>query len=318
VSGGRSRLGTPSASVWSDDVVSEAPSTSPNQPPSTSDRPADLRLVAERVAVEAAGYLNTLPRPWDAAQGEGGSADGVRTKSSPTDVVTASDNAVETLIRSLLAELRPGDPVVGEEQGGAGTAAGPTGVCWVVDPIDGTVNFLYGMPWYSVSVAAVRDGRSLAGAVAEPASGRLWSAAAGAGATCDARPLRVSGATEAAMSLMATGYSYLAQRRARQAAMIAGMLPLVRDVRRAGSATLEMCAVAAGWIDAFLEHGLNWWDWAAASLIAAEAGAAVRVPGAPGTAPPADGLGDDAILVATPAVFGAIADLAREHGAGTV
>ena len=114
---------------------------------------------------------------------------GVSTKSTPTDVVTASDTALEALVRERLAQLRPGDPVVGEE--GGGTAVDGV-VTWVVDPIDGTVNFLYGLPWYAVSLAATRDGVSLAGAVAEPASGRLWSAARGAGATCDGRPLRSS------------------------------------------------------------------------------------------------------------------------------
>ena len=125
----------------------------------------------------------------------------------------------------------------------------------------------------------------------EPASGRLWSAALGGGATCDGRPLRVSGATDVALSLLATGFSYSAERRTRQVAMIGGLLPHVRDVRRAGSAALDLCAVAAGWVDAYVEHGCNWWDWAAAALIAAEAGAVVRVPGPTGSAPPDDGLG---------------------------
>ena len=202
------------------------------------------------------------------------------TKSTPTDVVTASDHAVETLVRDRLAALRPGDTVLGEEHGGS--AVGP-GVHWVVDPIDGTVNFLYGLPWYAVSVAAVRDGRSLAGAVVEPASGRVWSAGLGLGrdlrrgARC-----RVSGATDVALSLLATGFSYRAERRARQVAMIAGLLPHVRDVRRTGSAALDLCGVAAGWVDAYLEHGCSWWDWAAAALVATEAGAVVRTPGAGG------------------------------------
>lgn len=315
---GYSRLGTSNASMWSDDTVSEALPTSADLPVDPVDTPAELRRIAERVAAEAAEHLRGLPRPWDAAPGSQDAGSGVATKSTPTDVVTASDHALETLIRDRLAHLRPGDPVVGEEQGGGSAAAGPTGIRWVVDPIDGTVNFLYGMPWYAVSVAAVRDGVSVAGAVAEPAAGRLWSAAAGDGATCDGRPLRVSGAADVALSLLATGFSYSAQRRTRQVAMVSGLLPQVRDVRRAGSAALDLCAVAAGWVDAYLEHGTNWWDWAAAALIAAEAGAVVRVPGPTGSTPPADGLGGDALFAATPAIADRLAELAREHGAGRV
>ncbi len=259
-----------------------------------------------------------------AAPGDPSTAgDGVTTKSTPTDVVTASDHALETLIRVRLAELRPGDPVVGEEQGGRARAAevardGATDVIWVVDPIDGTVNFLYGMPWYAVSLAAVRHGASVAGAVIEPASGRLWSAALGAGATCDGQRLRVSGATELGLSMLATGFSYSAERRGRQVRMISGMLPHVRDVRRAGSAALDLCAVAAGWVDGYVEHGCNWWDWAAAALIAAEAGAVVRVPGPTGTVPPADGLGPDAVLAATPGIATELTALAETYGAAEV
>ncbi len=154
------------------------------------DHPQELRRIAERIVTEAAEHLRGLPRPWDDAGA--GPAGGVATKSTPTDVVTESDHALETLVRERLAQLRPGDSVVGEEHGGS---AGGSRTLWVVDPIDGTVNFLYGLPWYAVSLAAVRDGESVAGAVAEPATGRLWSAAVGAGATCDGRPLRVSGAT---------------------------------------------------------------------------------------------------------------------------
>jgi myo-inositol-1(or 4)-monophosphatase len=272
--------------------------------------PEELRRIAEQVVLEAAEHLRALPRPWDGAPG-----DGVATKSTPTDVVTASDHAVETLVRRRLGELRPGDAVVGEEHGGA---AGGSEIDWVVDPIDGTVNFLYGLPWYSVSLAAVRDGVSVAGAVVEPSAGRLWSASLGGGATCDGRPLRVSGASELALSLLVTGFSYSPQRRVRQARMISGVLPRVRDVRRTGSAALDLCAVAAGWADAYLEHGCNWWDWAAAALIATEAGAVVRVPGPIGSVPPDDGLGGDAVFAATPAIADELADLFREHGAAGV
>jgi myo-inositol-1(or 4)-monophosphatase len=295
-------------------TVNEARPTAPTTPahPATrdGDEPADLRRVAEDIVTEAAAHLATLPRPWDERGGTG-----VTTKSTPTDVVTASDHAVENLIRERLAALRPGDVVVGEEHG---STAGESRTVWLVDPIDGTVNFLYGMPWYAISVAAVRDGVSVAGAVMEPASGRLWSAAAGAGATCDGRPLRVSGATDVSLSLLGTGFSYRAERRERQVRMIAALLPHVRDVRRAGVASLDLCAVAAGWVDAYVEHGLNWWDWAAAALIAKEAGALVRTPGPTGTVPPDDGLGADAVFAATPGIADELAALARRHGAAEV
>jgi myo-inositol-1(or 4)-monophosphatase len=291
--------------------------------PTTGDDVQALRRIAEDIVVEAAEHLRGLPRPWDESPDATLAGDGVRTKSTPTDVVTASDHALETLIRARLAELCPGDTVVGEEQGGGARAAevvraGTAGTIWVVDPIDGTVNFLYGMPWYAVSLAAVRDGVSVAGAVIEPVSGRLWSAAAGGGATCDGRRLQVSGASELELSMLATGFSYSAERRTRQIQMISGMLPHVRDMRRAGSAALDLCAVAAGWVDGYVEHGCNWWDWAAAALIATEAGAAVRVPGPTGTTPPDDGLGADAILAATPAIAESLAALAKRHGAAGV
>jgi myo-inositol-1(or 4)-monophosphatase len=311
--------------VWSDDAVNQR-----NEPPaqgSPADGEADgaadpddavaLRAIAERVIVEAVAHLRTLPRPWEQrSDGSRGAArPGVSTKSTPTDVVTSADTALEALVRERLAQLRPGEPVVGEERGGS--AADGT-VTWVVDPIDGTVNFLYGLPWYAVSLAATRDGESLAGVVAEPASGRLWSAARGAGATLDGRTLRASDVTDLTLTMVGTGFAYRPQRRARQAAFIAGLLPRIRDVRRSGSSALDVCAVGAGWLDAVVEHGTNWWDWAAAALIAREAGAVVRTPGAPGRGVPDDGLGPDTLLVAAPGVADDLAALVRELGAARV
>lgn len=226
---------------------------------------AALLRIATEVAVEAAEHAR-LAR--EAAIQD------VDTKSSETDVVTAADLAVEKLVRARLAALRPGEPVLGEESGGSSGS----GVCWVVDPIDGTVNYLYGFPWYAVSLAAQVDGVSVAAAVVEPASGRRWTAYRGGGAFLDGRPLRVSSATRLELSLVATGFGYRAERRARQAAGVAGLLSRVRDIRRAGAASLDLCAVAAGWVDAYFEHGLNRWDWAGGVLIAEEAGAVVRLP----------------------------------------
>ncbi|MGH3903295.1 MAG: inositol monophosphatase family protein [Pseudonocardiaceae bacterium] len=234
----------------------------------------------------------------------------VDTKSSATDVVTAADTAAERLARRLLAQWRPGEPVLGEEEGGA-PASGE--LCWVVDPIDGTVNYLYGLPWYAVSVAAQRNGESVAAAVAQPADGRLWSAARGAGADCNGVAVRVSEARQLELSLIGTGFSYRPERRARQAAMAACLLPRVRDVRRAGSAALDLCAVASGWLDGFAEHGLHRWDWAAGALIATEAGAVVQLP-----PPGSDQPGSDLVLAATPGIADGLADLLVQCGADTV
>jgi len=200
----------------------------------------------------------------------------VDTKSSETDVVTAGDLAVEQLVRSRLASLRPGEPVLGEEAGGSVSS----GLTWVVDPIDGTVNYLYGFPWYAVSLAAQVDGESVVAAVVEPVSGRRWTASRGGGAFVDGRQLAVSSASQLSLSLVATGFSYGVARRSQQAAGVAGLLGRVRDIRRAGAASLDLCAVAAGWVDGYFEHGLNRWDWAGGALIAAEAGAVVRLPDA--------------------------------------
>lgn len=262
----------------------------------------ELRDVAVTVA-RAVGKLAQDMRSAAVAQ--------VGTKSSATDVVTEADTAAERLARDLLARHRPGEPVLGEEEGGGDASAGA--VCWVVDPIDGTVNYLYGLPWYAVSVAAQRDGVSLAGAVVHPPSGRCWSAALGAGTDCDGTPLHVTAVTRLDQALVATGFSYRAERRARQAAMVAGLLPRVRDVRRAGAAALDLCSVASGWLDGFAEHGLHRWDWAAGALIAAEAGAVVRLPGGAD-----DGLGPDAVFVAAPGIANDLAAALRACGAAEV
>lgn len=266
-------------------------------PSMRADDVEQLRATAVAVAQQV-GALIVRMRVEGAAQ--------VQTKTSPTDVVTAADTAAERLARRLLAQWRPGERVLGEEEGGDGGPA--AGLCWVVDPIDGTVNYLYGLPWYAVSVAVQRDGQTLAGAVGQPAAGRLWSAALGCGADCDGTAIRVSGATQLELSLIGTGFSYRPQRRARQAAVVACMLPRIRDLRRAGSAALDLCSVASGWLDGFVEHGLHRWDWAAGALIAAEAGAVVRLP------PP----GSDLVIAAAPGIVDSLAELATQCGANTV
>jgi myo-inositol-1(or 4)-monophosphatase len=263
-----------------------------------------LRAHAVRVASEAAQLVADVR---EAAVSD------ISTKSTETDVVTSGDRAVERLIRERLAEMWPGVPVIGEEEGGQQPERG---LSWVVDPIDGTVNYLYGYPCYAVSVAAQIDGVSVAGAVADPVGDRMWTASLGGGARLNGRLLAVSGARRLELSLVATGFAYAAERRVRQAAMWAALLPRVRDLRRPGASSLDLCAVAAGWVDAYVEHGLHRWDWAAGALIAAEAGAVVRLPADAGG--PDDGLGADAVYVATPGIADALRVALIECGAGTV
>ncbi|GAA4887232.1 inositol monophosphatase family protein [Saccharopolyspora cebuensis] len=263
-----------------------------------------LREVAVRIAGEAADLARTV-------RAESVTGRAVDTKSTETDVVTQGDRAVERLVRERLAALRPGESVLGEEEGGA---AALEGLRWVVDPIDGTVNYLYGYPWYSVSLAAQIDGRSVAGAVVEPATGRTWSAAAGRGALVDGQPLRVTGAQRLDLALIGTGFAYAAERRSAQAAVVARLLGQVRDLRRSGVASLDLCAVAAGWLDGFYEVGLNRWDWAAGALVAAEAGAALRLPGPDF----ADGLGDGMLVCAAPGVNRELTEVLQAADAGGV
>ena len=183
--------------------------------------------------------------------------DAVRAKSTPTDPVTIVDTETERLLRHRLAELRPGEHVLGEEGGGSQdeSAGRPT---WVVDPIDGTVNFVYGLPAYAVSVAVQVDGQSVAGAVANVVDGAVYSAARGHGA--DMRrgsvtvPLRASRVDDLSMSLVGTGFGYEPQLRQRQASVMAALLPQIRDIRRLGSAALDLCLVAAPPIDDVVAH----------------------------------------------------------------
>ena len=264
-------------------------------------RPERLREVAEQLVAEAADYVRRR-RPELFGAGSPDVADGaaVRTKTSRTDPVTLADTEAEHLIRRRLAGLRPGDPVLGEEGGGS-AQPGVGAVRWVVDPIDGTVNFLYGIPSYAVSVAAQVDGISVAGAVADVECGEIYSAATGLGAHIlaggERRPLRCNRVDELSMALLGTGFSYLPHRRAAQAALLARLLPEVRDVRRIGSAALDLCMVAAGRLDAHYEHGLQEWDWAAGALIAVEAGAVVVLPGS-------DDPGAGLLMAAAPGVAG--------------
>lgn len=204
-------------------------------------------------------------------------------KSTPVDIVTEADRETEALIRGVLADARPGDGFYGEE---SGAESSTTGLTWIVDPIDGTVNFLYGIPHYAVSIAVVEGDpdpqtwTALAGAVVNPATGELFTATAGGGAFLGDAAIRVAAPAPLSMALIATGFAYDADVRRDQGRLVAQLLPQVRDIRRLGTASLDLCAVASGRVNAYFERTLSPWDHAAGALIATEAGALVKGRGA--------------------------------------
>ncbi|HET9060206.1 MAG TPA: inositol monophosphatase family protein [Acidimicrobiales bacterium] len=219
----------------------------------------------------------------------------VTTKSSPTDLVSEADRASEQFITEAIRRLRPEDSFLGEE---GSSYQGTSGVTWVADPLDGTTNYWYGIPAFAVSLAAVIDGTSVVGVVVDPSRDETWAATAGRGATCNGKPCRVAaGRSELATALVATGFGYGRERRARQASLLPRLLPAVRDIRRFGSAALDLCWVAGGRFDAYYESNLNEWDWAAGRLICQEAGGDVRV------------LAGEIVLAATPDLAGPLAQL---------
>ena len=196
----------------------------------------------------------------------------VEHKSSATDMVTEMDRAAEAFIVQLVRSRRPQDGVLGEE---GALEAGSSGVRWIIDPLDGTTNYLYGYPAYAVSIAVEVDGQVIAGAVHDPSRAETFTALAGRGAWCNGRPLRMGDPPPLARALVATGFSYLPERRAWQAEVLARLMSAVRDVRRAGAAALDLCWLAAGRVDVFYERGLALWDYSAGALVAIEAGAQV-------------------------------------------
>jgi myo-inositol-1(or 4)-monophosphatase len=273
---------------------------------------AALRDLAVSVAREAGELLASYA----------GQVEVAATKSSPTDVVTEMDRRSEELIRSRILAARPSDAVLGEEGGQTGDADGAP-ARWVIDPLDGTVNYLYGLPDWAVSIGAeVRwaeggevggaeggeVGRKIvAGAVFVPVRGEMFSAHAGGGAWLEAAG--ASGKTRLScrpgvpldQALVGTGFGYLAARREVQGEVLAALLPRIRDIRRAGVASVDLCAVAAGRLDGFYERGLNYWDWAAGALVATEAGAVVGgLTGAP--------VSSSMAVAAGPGLFGPLAD----------
>ncbi len=235
-----------------------------------------------RIAVAAAAEAGRLLASWRGDE----RPEVVQTKSSPTDIVTEMDRRSEALITSRIRAYRPGDTVLGEEGGQtSGGLAGeddgslPGRVRWIVDPLDGTVNYLYGLRAWAVSIAAEVDGGVVAGVVEVPRHGETFTAVTGQGAWLhrgEARQaLRCSSGVPLDQALVGTGFGYDPGRRQVQGEVVAALLPHIRDIRRGGSAAVDLCSVASGRLDAFYERGLNYWDFAAGGLIAREAGALV-------------------------------------------
>jgi myo-inositol-1(or 4)-monophosphatase len=265
--------------------------------------PGRLLALAESAALEAAGMLT--------ARRSAGRPGVLATKSSPTDVVTEADRAAETMIIERILAERPGDAFLGEEGGQreASTPATPGGgpaVRWIVDPLDGTVNYMYGLPDFAVSIAAEVGGTVVAGVVHVPVRGEVFTAVAGGGAWLRAAGLpavrlRCTTGVRLARALVATGFGYAAASRRVQGEVVAALLPLVRDIRRAGCAAVDLCSVAAGRVDGYYERGVHAWDIAAGGLIAREAGAVTGgLSGKPA--------GPDLTLAAGPGLFGELRD----------
>lgn len=265
--------------------------------------PSGDLLPLARLAADAAAEFLLTQRPVSLT---------VATKSSPTDVVTQMDRAAESLIRQIISEQRPDDSIWGEE---AGEGTGASEVRWIVDPLDGTVNYLYGLPLWSVSIAAEVRGAVAVGVVSAPALSLRYEAVRGHGATCVdrttmiSRPMRVSSIADLSQALIATGFGYRSEQREQQARIVATLLPQVRDIRRLGSAALDLCLVADGRVDAYYESGLHAWDVAAGALIATEAGAIVRG----GTTDPAT---DALTLASAPGIAASLSAVVVAAGEG--
>jgi myo-inositol-1(or 4)-monophosphatase len=272
---------------------------------------ARLLALAGRVALEAGQLLAS----------QHGRPAVVGTKSSPTDVVTELDQAAERLIRDRILGERPEDAILGEEGGQTG---GGGAVRWIVDPLDGTVNYLYGLPDWAVSIAAETDGRVVAGVVCVPRRDALYGAVLGGGAwratltdasaaleravagrggapgpSAGAQALACTAGVPLDRALIATGFGYQRARRLAQGRVLSGVLPRVRDIRRGGACAVDLCSLAAGNVDGYYERGVQYWDIAAGSLIAREAGA--EVAGLNGEPP-----GPELTIGAGPGLFGAL------------
>ena len=273
------------------------PATTPAAPPAPD--PAALLALAADVAGQAVRLLRTGVERARAT---------VETKATATDMVSALDRASEQLIVSALLAERPDDGVLGEE---GSQRAGTSGLRWVIDPLDGTTNYLYGHPGWNVSIAVEDAAGVVAGVVADGAQGEVFTAVRGGGAHLDGVRLACAPGPEVATALVGTGFGYDPERRRAQGAVVAELLPRVRDIRRMGAAAVDLCSVACGRLDAYFERGLSWWDLAAGGLIAAEAGAVV-------TSLDDGPLSAGSVVAAGPALAVPLRDLLRSLGAQNV
>jgi myo-inositol-1(or 4)-monophosphatase len=225
----------------------------------------------------------------------------VESKSTATDLVSEMDRNAEVMITEGILAARPHDGLIGEE---GADRVGSTGISWAIDPLDGTVNYLYGWPLWAVSIGATDEHGTVAGAVAIPAIGELYTAGRGMGAFCNGKQLTVSAANKLEMSLVGTGFAYKEETRAQQAETVRNLLPRIRDLRRGGAAAVDLCFVAAGRLEGYYEHGTHIWDRAAGVLCVTEAGGVVS------NANGADH-GDDMCLATVPAIHAELAALIR-------
>jgi myo-inositol-1(or 4)-monophosphatase len=238
----------------------------------------------------------------------------VSTKSTATDMVTQVDKDTEALIVERILAARPDDGLLGEE---GASRAGSSGVRWVIDPLDGTTNYIYGWPAYAVSIGVEHDGEAIAGVVHDVARNETFSARLGGGAFLNAAPISVSNETSLPNALVGTGFGYAPRRRIAQAAVIARVVPQIRDIRRGGSAAIDFCHVACGRLDAYYEYGLNAWDYCAGDLIVREAGgrtstfAGDSIPRTVDTSSPTPG----SVVATSPALFTPLLAILTEAGA---
>jgi myo-inositol-1(or 4)-monophosphatase len=254
----------------------------------------ELLELAEKIAKKAGELLMSRPTNFELDQ-----------KSGVLDFATQMDHESEKLIVSEILSARPNDSIIGEE---GANRKGSSGYTWVIDPIDGTVNYLYGIPGWCISIAVKDNDGYLVGVVHAPSFAMTWSARRGGGATCNGKPLRCNEPVELNRALIATGFAYDIERRKPQAKFIAELLPQIRDVRRMGACAVDICMVASGSVDAHFEAGVNEWDYAAAGLIASEAGAKFSY---------LKGIWDGEkyfVLTAGPSLFASLAKALAPHG----
>jgi myo-inositol-1(or 4)-monophosphatase len=229
--------------------------------PETSRFASELLQLAQSVAITAGELLMQRPSHFDLTE-----------KSTAIDFATQMDEKAEALIVESILRARPDDGIIGEE--GAARPSG-SGITWVIDPLDGTVNYFYGLPGWNVSIAARDDQGSLVGVVSAPTINSLWSAVRGEGAFHNGQKIRATSQVTLDRALLGTGFAYDVADRPEQIAMVAALLPHIRDIRRMGSAAVDLCHVGMGALDGYFEQGLKEWDWAAGALVATEAGALV-------------------------------------------